>query len=93
MESFDDLTPQQHLEMVQFARARLAEEKQRQMRVIEIKEEILDKAEAALREQAAKPTAPPRTHWSVGERWPTFAAQLVAALYSDHAGFNPAWNR
>lgn len=93
MESLYDLTPEQQLELVQFARARLTEEKQQRIREIELKEEILEQAEASLREQAANPQDPGRSWRSVGENWPAFAASLVAAPYSEHADFKPVWNR
>lgn len=93
MTSLYDLPPEQQLELVEFARARLAEEKAQRLREIEVREGALNDAESLLREQQANPSPPHPAGWLVGDAWPAFVAHLVAAPYKDHADYKPVWDR
>lgn len=92
MTSLYDLPPEQQLELVEFARERLAEEKAERIREIEQKEHVLDQAETWLQEQNANPSPPHPGGWLVGDAWPAFTAWLVARPYSDHADYKPVWD-
>ncbi|MEW1568303.1 DUF6221 family protein [Streptomyces sp. NPDC093509] len=88
MTSLHDLPPEQQMDLVRFARARLAEERAQRLREIELKKKLLDDAESAIREQA------PRDNWhSVSLGMPIYLAHLVAKPYDAHPDYDTEWDR
>lgn len=91
MTSLHDLPPKQQMDLVLFARARLAEERAQRLREIELKEKILDDAESAIREQVL--TAK-RDNWkSLSLGMPIYLAHLVAKPYEGHPDYDTEWDR
>jgi len=90
-----DLPIADQLELVEFARARLAEERKHLLRGITAREEVLDKAAEALRalQEEGRELPSDLRDRSVGDNWPGFMTELVAAPYRDHPDYKEKWGR
>ena|ERR1043165_9514177 len=83
-----DMTPAEQAELIAFLRARLAEEKQKVLKEIAVKERLLDEAE-----EFAPRLANPKNDRPVGDGWGAFITSLMAAPYSQHPDYQEWWGR
>lgn len=83
-----DMTPAEQAELIAFLRARLEEEKQKVLREIAVKEEILEQAE-----KIAPRLVKPKHNRNLGDGWGAFITSLMAAPYDKHPDYQEWWGR
>lgn len=83
-----DMTFAEQAGLIAFLRARLEEQKQKALKEIAVKEQILDQAE-----ESAPRLNNPECGRSVSNRWGPFVTLLMAAPYDKHPDYQEWWGR